>query len=137
MNALIDLAADAKPPSGKRLFGGLNPINCSGAFMRITLEMILQESQTCDGDLLSSRFVQDSEEDDEVVIGLAIATVMRGTQTARKIVALAHAIFYLSDGLDERSVHESEREIMAAAQRLIQYWKDRDDELEELINKVT
>jgi hypothetical protein len=28
-NVLIDLAADAKPPSGKRLFGGLNPINCS------------------------------------------------------------------------------------------------------------
>lgn len=30
VNALIDLAADAKPPSGKRLFGGLNPINCYG-----------------------------------------------------------------------------------------------------------
>ncbi len=27
-NALIDLAADEKPPSGKQLFGGLNPINC-------------------------------------------------------------------------------------------------------------
>ena len=102
--------------------------------MRIDLEMVMHDSETAPSNFISCKVIHEDDRDD-VAIGSAIASVVRGTQTARQLVAIANAINELSDGGDDRVIHESEIELAEAAKRLIQYWKDSDQQIDEIMKK--
>lgn len=101
--------------------------------MTTTIEMTVENGRTTQGAIVSCRSVHD-ECCDSSEIGEAIATAVIGTQSSRKILALAWAVHSVSGGSDINTVMGFEQEFVLAASELIKRWSDTDSSIQSVLD---
>jgi hypothetical protein len=103
--------------------------------MTTTIEMTITLGETTPGESVSCRTVVESETDAEE-IGEAIAIVVIGTQSARQLLALAHAVYVLSAGESDSDKYPEDNAFIEAAWRMMDKWNERDYELDLLVRQL-